>query len=185
MSTKNGANKNLDFYESLYHFKKMFPKIDTDIIESVLRGNNGSVDRTLDYLLSMEIVNEDEMLNDKAVKTSNKFDQFDTNVYDAPPLYHELPQSIRDGYLQRSNSFRSELTVQSISYSENVDKFKIPIKSLLNSAFIGNLPDDFLRVQPTTTQLNTIPLDFSENESEHSVSHFLLFTDFFTEKRFS
>ncbi len=45
--------KNLNFYESIYHFKKMFPKFDIEVIEQILRANDGSVEKTIDQLLLM------------------------------------------------------------------------------------------------------------------------------------
>ena len=36
-------------------FKHMFPTLDRDVIEAVLRANNGLVDATIDQLLSMGI----------------------------------------------------------------------------------------------------------------------------------
>jgi hypothetical protein len=127
----------------------MFPKIDNEIIEFALRGNVGDIDKTVDYLLSMEIVNEEQKINNQHDKISAKEKhRTDVILNDAPPSYHDLPQSIRDGYLQRSSSFRLENN--QTNNSTDIESFKIPIKSLLSSAFIGKLPHDFLRVPSTS-----------------------------------
>ncbi len=63
--TNNSSNKNnyssgskpLNFYESMYHFKKMFPKFDTDVIETILRANNGAVDKTIGFDKYIKIYN--------------------------------------------------------------------------------------------------------------------------------
>lgn len=43
----------LDFGEAMDDFRTMFPTLDDDVIEAVLRSNRGSVDRTVDQLLTM------------------------------------------------------------------------------------------------------------------------------------
>ena len=45
----------LDFYQAMSDFKHMFPNMDEEIIEAVLRSNNGAVDATIDQLLTMNI----------------------------------------------------------------------------------------------------------------------------------
>lgn len=41
----------LDFKEAMNDFKTMFPTLDDDVIEAVLRSNKGNVDPTVDQLL--------------------------------------------------------------------------------------------------------------------------------------
>lgn len=41
----------LEFHSAMTDFKTMFPEIDDDVIECVLRANNGAVDATIDQLL--------------------------------------------------------------------------------------------------------------------------------------
>ena len=41
-------------------FKVMFPDMDAEVIEAVLRANNGAVDTTIDHLLTMTADNEAE-----------------------------------------------------------------------------------------------------------------------------
>jgi hypothetical protein len=43
----------LDFKQAMSDFKIMFPTLDDDVIEAVLRSNKGSVDPTVDQLLMM------------------------------------------------------------------------------------------------------------------------------------
>lgn len=61
METINGAESSadslpvigLDFKEAMNDFKIMFPTLDDEVIEAVLRSNKGSVDQTVDQLLTM------------------------------------------------------------------------------------------------------------------------------------
>jgi hypothetical protein len=48
----------LDFAQAMNDFKIMFPGMDSDVIEAVLRSNNGAVDATIDQLLTMTADNE-------------------------------------------------------------------------------------------------------------------------------
>jgi len=43
----------LNFYQAMADFKAMFPMMDDEIIEAVLRANWGAVDETIDQLLTM------------------------------------------------------------------------------------------------------------------------------------
>lgn len=50
----------LEFNQAMQDFKTMFPTMDGDVIEVVLRSNQGAVDATIDQLLSMSSDNENE-----------------------------------------------------------------------------------------------------------------------------
>lgn len=50
----------LDFYQAMADFKVMFPDMDEEIIEAVLRANNGGVDATIDQLLTMSVDTSDD-----------------------------------------------------------------------------------------------------------------------------
>lgn len=43
----------LDFEQAMQDFQTMFPDMDRDLIEQVLRANNGAVERTIDELLAL------------------------------------------------------------------------------------------------------------------------------------
>ncbi|XP_072745765.1 CUE domain-containing protein 1 [Anoplolepis gracilipes] len=52
----------LEFYQAMADFKNMFPQMDDDVIEAVLRSNQGAVDTTIDQLLTMSTDNENEKI---------------------------------------------------------------------------------------------------------------------------
>ncbi|XP_076236297.1 CUE domain-containing protein 1 isoform X1 [Calliopsis andreniformis] len=66
----------LEFYQAMADFKNMFPQMDDDVIEAVLRSNQGAVDTTIDQLLTMSTDNENEKIrseleqNEKSPSTS-------------------------------------------------------------------------------------------------------------------
>lgn len=52
----------LEFSQAMSDFKIMFPDMDRDVIEAVLRANQGAVDQTIDQLLAMSTDNQNEKL---------------------------------------------------------------------------------------------------------------------------
>jgi hypothetical protein len=107
-NNKNGTSTALDFYESMYHLQKMFPKLDSEVIESVLRSNQGQVDKTLDQLLTITMddelneIGQDDTLGAAALVANNipavaekpADAQLTLISDDLPPSYHEFMTSI-------------------------------------------------------------------------------------------
>lgn len=54
-SIPNRQVRRLEFNQAMEDFKTMFPSMDYEVIECVLRSNNGAVDATIDQLLQMSI----------------------------------------------------------------------------------------------------------------------------------
>lgn len=54
-SRTNRQVRRLEFNQAMEDFKTMFPSMDYEVIECVLRSNNGAVDATIDQLLQMSI----------------------------------------------------------------------------------------------------------------------------------
>lgn len=79
----------LEFHQAMTDFKTMFPEMDEDVIEVVLRANNGAVDATIDQLLSMTTDNENERLRAELDATEN--DELPPSYSPAtpPPSYHQ------------------------------------------------------------------------------------------------
>ncbi|GFT18089.1 CUE domain-containing protein 1 [Nephila pilipes] len=61
----------LEFRQAMRDFTTMFPEMDADVIEVVLRSNNGAVDSTIDQLLAMSTDNENERLRTELDATEN------------------------------------------------------------------------------------------------------------------
>ncbi|GFY45904.1 CUE domain-containing protein 1 [Trichonephila inaurata madagascariensis] len=79
----------LEFHQAMTDFKTMFPDMDEDVIEVVLRANNGAVDSTIDQLLAMQTDNENERLRAELDATEN--DELPPSYSPAtpPPSYHQ------------------------------------------------------------------------------------------------
>ena len=59
-SSNQTASTQLEFSQAMTDFKVMFPDMDAEVIEAVLRANNGAVDTTIDHLLTLTADNEAE-----------------------------------------------------------------------------------------------------------------------------
>ncbi|XP_039292346.1 CUE domain-containing protein 1 [Nilaparvata lugens] len=62
MATVQQQTTQLEFHQAMADFKTMFPAMDDDVIEAVLRSNQGAVDATIDQLLAMTTDNENEKI---------------------------------------------------------------------------------------------------------------------------
>lgn len=75
----------LEFAQAMSDFKTMFPEMDRDVIEAVLRSNQGAVDATIDQLLAMST---DNQVSSKALKILIKC-QCDSNSI---PIWIQIPE---------------------------------------------------------------------------------------------
>ncbi len=53
----------LEFNQAMTDFKTMFPTMDAEVIEAVLRSNGGAVEATIDNLLAMSADAEEVKIN--------------------------------------------------------------------------------------------------------------------------
>lgn len=65
----------LEFAQAMSDFKIMFPDMERDVIEAVLRANQGAVDATIDQLLAMSVDNQASVrLSIRCAPTTNFID---------------------------------------------------------------------------------------------------------------
>lgn len=129
----NNEPRQLEFSEAMNDFKHMFPTLDREVIEAVLRANNGLVDATIDQLLSMGIDME-------GCSTASRQSQ-------NPPLpsYSDLDRSEPPpAYTPRTGESSTD---------SGTPSRPLPARpySAWNPPLLGKLPDDFLRLGPSTT----------------------------------
>ncbi|KAK3730819.1 hypothetical protein QZH41_009935, partial [Actinostola sp. cb2023] len=134
-SQKNDSPRQLEFTAAMKDFKNMFPDMDDEVIEAVLRANNGLVDATIDQLLSMGAGDETKRTEDFPHLPS--YTDTGPSPREPPPAY-----SPREG------------EVTSV-----VDGRPLPARpyTAWNPPLLGNLPDDFLRLT-RLPRTNTSPV---------------------------
>lgn len=83
LSQSRSGITQLEFHQAMNDFKTMFPEMDEDVIEVVLRANNGAVDATIDQLLAMNMDSERERekLRTESID-SNQHNEVDFKIYD-------------------------------------------------------------------------------------------------------
>uniref|UniRef100_T2M4Z6 CUE domain-containing protein 1 n=1 Tax=Hydra vulgaris TaxID=6087 RepID=T2M4Z6_HYDVU len=138
--------KPLNFDRAMSDFKTMFPEIDCEVIETVLRANGGAVQCTIDQLL---------VLQESAIKqTSNysfnlpylpSYEASGKNLNELPPAYKDIGEKPA-----------SDFSVYNLNkiFNDSAQKFSGNKKSRWNETLIGKLPDDFLCLRTTNCYSN-------------------------------
>ncbi|CAB0019249.1 unnamed protein product [Nesidiocoris tenuis] len=130
MATVQQPTTQLEFHQAMADFKTMFPTMDDDVIEAVLRSNQGAVDTTIDQLLSMSSDNE----NEKIRKEFDDFDEVDIPV--------RLPTLVSGATAIGARSAAAVPSGPSLRLSKG-----------WNPPLLGPLPPDFLRLASDAKQI--------------------------------
>ena len=73
-SSSSGVTQ-LEFNQAMSDFKHMFPDMEEDIIEAILRANNGVVDTTIDQLLQINNETQEKKKRNKTAAAINNVEQ--------------------------------------------------------------------------------------------------------------
>ncbi|XP_006889316.1 PREDICTED: CUE domain-containing protein 1 [Elephantulus edwardii] len=152
--------RRLEFNQAMDDFKTMFPNMDYDIIECVLRANSGAVDATIDQLLQMNLdggggsVYEDSSDSEDSIPPEilertlepDSSDEEPPPVY-SPPAYHM--HMFDRPYPLAPPTPPPRIDVLGTSPPSSQRRYRN-----WNPPLLGNLPDDFLRILPQ--QLDSI-----------------------------
>ncbi|XP_017287675.1 CUE domain-containing protein 1b [Kryptolebias marmoratus] len=166
-SRPNQLVRRLEFNQAMEDFKTMFPSMDYEVIECVLRSNNGAVDATIDQLLQMSIDgqgSDDSSDSDDSIPAEilERTLEPDSSDEEPPPVYsppaHEVYPKVPPTPPQRL---------------ENHSAGEQPVRSYRNwnPPLLGNLPDDFLRILPQQLDsLKSLHSSISQPSSSSSSS---------------
>ena len=127
----NNEPKQLEFTQAMRDFKTMFPTLDDEVIEAVLRANNGLVDATIDQLLTM---GAGDGTGDGSSGQPRLPSYTSGHPAEPPPAY-----TPRDQDKSESGTPWAPRTTR-----------PLPARpySNWNPPLLGALPDDFLRLSP-------------------------------------
>ncbi|KAI6074454.1 CUE domain-containing protein 1 [Aix galericulata] len=137
--------RRLEFNQAMEDFKTMFPNMDYDIIECVLRANNGAVDATIDQLLQMNLDgsgcddssdSEDSIPPEILERTLEP----DSSDEEPPPVYS--PPAYESQALGTCCP-RAPPTPPPRTDVPGPGRYRN-----WNPPLLGNLPEDFLRILP-------------------------------------
>uniref|UniRef100_A0A8D3AZG2 CUE domain-containing protein n=1 Tax=Scophthalmus maximus TaxID=52904 RepID=A0A8D3AZG2_SCOMX len=155
-SRPNRQVRRLEFNQAMEDFKTMFPSMDYEVIECVLRSNNGAVDATIDQLLQMSIDgqgSDDSSDSDDSIPPEilERTLEPDSSDEEPPPVYsppaYDMHMYDRK-YPETPPTPPPRFEVQPPPGHQQVRSYRN-----WNPPMLGNLPDDFLRILPQ--QLNS------------------------------
>ncbi|XP_070571790.1 CUE domain-containing protein 1-like isoform X2 [Ptychodera flava] len=142
-------SKQLEFHQAMTDFKTMFPKMDHDVIEAVLRANNGAVDATIDQLLVMNVDMQQEdsrhgFVDDNTIPPEVFEPTSDDD--EPPPAYtpHARPDSVAQQ--DPTPPYTPPATGTPLPASPQMTTPPSRPYRSWNPPLLGSLPDDFLRM---------------------------------------
>ncbi|XP_017127668.1 CUE domain-containing protein 1 isoform X2 [Drosophila elegans] len=143
----------LEFSQAMTDFKKMFPDIDREVIEAILRANLGAVDQTIDALLAMSIDNQQSLinLNDTSDKDLQLVDTTDGGGAVAGAV--GTPGALLTTSPNHQNTGASPKQ-RPLSKGSSNSQNNTPTKRTRrwNPPILGPLPAGFLRITPAPGQ---------------------------------
>ncbi|XP_026224808.1 CUE domain-containing protein 1 isoform X2 [Anabas testudineus] len=154
-SRPNQQVRRLEFNQAMEDFKTMFPSLDYEVIECVLRSNSGAVDATIDQLLQMSI---DEQASDDSSDSDDSIPpeilertlEPDSSDEEPPPVYS--PPKYDMHIYDRKYPETPPTPLPKFDAHPPPDHQYLRSYRNWNPPLLGNLPDDFLRILPQ--QLN-------------------------------
>ncbi|XP_071191606.1 CUE domain-containing protein 1-like isoform X1 [Salvelinus alpinus] len=169
--------RRLEFNQAMEDFRTMFPSMEQEVIECVLRANHGAVDSTIDQLLQMSLDghgsndssdSEDSLPPEIRERTlePDSSDEEPPPVY-SPPSYdmHIYDRKYPDEVLPTASpppSFDASQTPPCQPPPcppPPASQWQVGSYRNWNPPLLGNLPDDFLRILPQ--QLDSLPRSYT------------------------
>uniref|UniRef100_A0A8K9VFD9 CUE domain containing 1a n=1 Tax=Oncorhynchus mykiss TaxID=8022 RepID=A0A8K9VFD9_ONCMY len=153
--------RRLEFNQAMEDFSTMFPSMEQEVIECVLRANHGAVDSTIDQLLQMSLEghgsddgsdSEDSIPPEILERTLEP----DSSDEEPPPVYS--PPSY-DMHIYDRKYPDQVLPTAPPGTHPPASQRQIGSYRNWNPPLLGNLPDDFLRILPQ--QLDSLPRSHS------------------------
>ncbi|XP_037552811.1 CUE domain-containing protein 1 [Nematolebias whitei] len=166
-SRPNQLVRRLEFNQAMEDFKTMFPSMDCEVIECVLRSNNGAVDATIDQLLQMSLdgqCSDDSSDSDDSIPAEllERTLEPDSSDEEPPPVYsplaHDVYPKVPPTPQQQQHESHSAGDQQVKSYRN------------WNPPLLGNLPNDFLRILPQQNSFKCLRSGISQSPSSSKSS---------------
>ncbi|XP_046876669.1 CUE domain-containing protein 1-like [Hypomesus transpacificus] len=144
--------RRLEFRQAMEDFHSMFPSMEPQVIESVLRANHGAVDPTMEQLLQMSLDghhSDDSSLSDDSIppEVLERTLEPDSSDEEPPPVYS--PPSY-DMHIYDRKYPEHILPAPPPRFDAQAPSSQRPVSNYRNwnPPLLGNLPDNFLRILP-------------------------------------
>ncbi|MFT7803334.1 CUE domain-containing protein 1, partial [Arapaima gigas] len=168
--------RRLEFNQAMEDFKTMFPSMDYEVIECVLRSNNGAVDATIDQLLQMSIDgqgSDDSSDSDDSIPPEilERTLEPDSSDEEPPPVYS--PPAYDMHIYDRKYPEAPPTPPPRFEAQPPPGHCQVRGYRNWNPPLLGNLPDDFLRIVPQqrdSTQGSQSSLSQPSSSSSSSLS---------------
>ncbi|KMY96965.1 CUE domain-containing protein 1 isoform X3 [Drosophila simulans] len=147
----------LEFSQAMTDFKKMFPDIDREVIEAILRANLGAVDQTIDALLAMSIDNQ-SLINlndsDRDLQLVDTTDGGGAGAVGAPGAPGALLPTTGASPNHQNTGASPKQRPLGAANSKGSSQNNTPTKRSRrwNPPILGPLPVGFLRISPAPGQ---------------------------------
>ncbi|XP_033158270.1 CUE domain-containing protein 1 isoform X2 [Drosophila mauritiana] len=148
----------LEFSQAMTDFKKMFPDIDREVIEAILRANLGAVDQTIDALLAMSIDNQQSLINlndsDRDLQLVDTTDGGGAGAVGAPGAPGALLPTTGASPNHQNTGASPKQRPLGAANSKGSSQNNTPTKRSRrwNPPILGPLPAGFLRISPAPGQ---------------------------------
>ena len=143
-SSRQTQKKPLNFDQAMSDFQTMFPHIEKDIIEAVLRSNDGVVQTTIDQLLVLsETADDSTATEDQALPGYHESQDYNE---DLPPSYDEVENEILSEFTREAQEFESRRQSCLSPITDTYESGREERTSVWNPPLVGALPPDFLRI---------------------------------------
>ena len=168
VNNAHNMKKPLNFYEAMSDFETMFPEIDRDVIETVLRANNGVVQPTIDQLLVLQETTAQEKQSISSKKNFPILPSYESSILpqdEAPPAYSDIWEDVEEP--QQNASSPSSFDNPVFNDSSN---------TRWQPRLLGQLPDDFLRLDiqlDSNSSIRTRNTSMEDFMTEDEVEQFL------------
>ncbi|XP_072312505.1 CUE domain-containing protein 1b isoform X2 [Eucyclogobius newberryi] len=165
--------RRLEFNQAMEDFRTMFPTMDYEVIECVLRSNNGAVDATIDQLLQMSLDghgSDDSSDSDDSIPPEilERTLEPDSSDEEPPPVYS--PPAYDMHMYDRKYPEAPPTPPPRFEAQPPPGHHKVTSYRNWNPPLLGNLPDDFLRIVPQQLDVATSSQTLSQPSSSSSVS---------------
>ena len=145
-SSKQTQKKPLNFYQAMSDFQTMFPHIEKDVIEAVLRANDGVVQTTIDQLLVLAETTAAEGDTEEEGSHPPGYHESQSYSDDLPPSYDEVEHEILSEFTREAQEFESRRRSSTSPIIDARSSRREEGSRLWNPPLVGALPPHFLRI---------------------------------------